>query len=189
MKDYYRQIQSRKRKLANLFWKKVEELIGPKKSLLLAVVIVPSILIILKALVQILHTLPAVSSLVPPQTIPSPTLILSTPQILESPLERERIKTISNAPCEGNSIDVLREFNPVEGKEILFQVDENDFTVVEPPKEGLFQGSKRYPFECSLPFLATISATPRKDASIGVFLEFEEVFKVYLETEIERHGK
>jgi len=98
----------------------------------------------------------------------------------ESSLERERVLSISESPCGGMSVDIIQEFSDVSGKEKLVQTDEDDPNVVAAPSDGNYQGVKRYPFECSLPWIATFSAIPRKDSSIGIFLEFEEVFKVLI---------
>ena len=98
----------------------------------------------------------------------------------KSPLERERVLSISESPCEGMSVDITQEFGDVSGKEKLVKTDEDDPTVVSAPREGNYQGVKRYPFECSLPWIATFSGIPRKESSIGIFLEFEEVFKILI---------
>lgn len=99
----------------------------------------------------------------------------------ESILEQEKIKTILEAPCYGIPISITEEiFMDVPGKEKWIPSDENDLTVISAPENVQFQGTKRYPFECQLPWIATISATPRKPESIGLFLEFEETIKIII---------
>ena len=98
----------------------------------------------------------------------------------ESTLERERVKKISETPCNDIPVSIVEDFVDVQGKEKWVLPDEKDLTVISAPDNGQFQGTKRYPFECELSWIATISATPRKPGSIGLFVEYEDVIKVII---------
>lgn len=102
------------------------------------------------------------------------------PMVSQTPLDEERIKGIVAHPCDGLLVEIISEFKEVEGSEKLIYTDDNDHTVVAAPDSGTFQGVKRYQFDCSLPWIATFSAIPRKEESIGIFLEFEEVFRIII---------
>ncbi|MBI2039571.1 hypothetical protein HYT18_00685 [Candidatus Microgenomates bacterium] len=98
----------------------------------------------------------------------------------QTPLDEERVKGIVARPCEGIPVEIILEFNDVEGKEKFVYPDPHDLSVVAAPESDTFQAAKRYQFDCSLPWIATFSAIPRKNQSIGIFLEFEEVFRILI---------
>lgn len=96
----------------------------------------------------------------------------------EVPLERERVLAIEKNPCSGKVVETAVELDDIWGDEKLIHPDPSDQTVVSAPKNDKFQGAKRYPFDCIAPWIATASATPRNLDSIGLFVEYEEIFKI-----------
>jgi len=78
--------------------------------------------------------------------------------------------------CQGSRFDIINDLSDVGGERFSFPDKYDDH--IASPAGNLYQGSKKTSWECALPFIATVSGTPKKTESIGLFLEFENVFKV-----------
>jgi hypothetical protein len=106
---------------------------------------------------------------------PPPTLGESA----EGPIEKRSNDDRYKNRCAGAKFDILSDdLNEVGGERFLFPDKYDDH--IASPAGRLFQGSKKTNWECGFPFEATISAVPKKESSIGLFLEFGGIFKVIL---------
>lgn len=112
---------------------------------------------------------------------PSPSLPPDLPepsQRIFAPLKEAQLSQENIQPCKGKKFNIIQDLDNVQGKEIPFQVDPVDPSVVSASGSANFQVTKRYPFLCDPPWVATFSFTPKKEFSVGVFFEYEDVFKI-----------
>lgn len=107
-----------------------------------------------------------------------PFLGYKTEQV-QAPLERSRREMIALRPCEGELIDIMEDLEDVLGEKFV-QANSQDPSEVKTPDKPPYQSAKRYPYGCNLPWVATVSATPLKEESLGLFIEYEDVFKFVL---------
>ncbi|MCL5784592.1 MAG: hypothetical protein M1142_04550 [Patescibacteria group bacterium] len=103
---------------------------------------------------------------------------LSTPIEKRTPMSDVRGLKSVDRPCQGESFDVIQQLDDVWGKERPFPADPDDPDVISASGSANFQVAKKYSFPCKAPFTAKLSFIPLKERSIGVFVEFEDVFKV-----------
>lgn len=94
----------------------------------------------------------------------------------ENPIEKRVFDQKEKYKCAGARFDIISDLSSVGGENFIFP-DASDNHVAS-PAGNLFQGSQKTSWECNLPLIATISATPEKVKSIGLFTEFENVFRV-----------
>ena len=100
-----------------------------------------------------------------------------TPEPTKVPLEEERIKIIAEHPCEGYLVDILQDLDDALGVEKLIA---REGKIVSVPNTKPFQGSKIYPFACRANWIAKLTFTPKSNETVGVFLEWESVFKLLI---------
>lgn len=114
-----------------------------------------------------------------PNAIPTP---VSTPQPEppKTPLQNVRGLTSYTNPCQGESFEVIQQLDDVWGKEKPFSADVNDPSVISASESANSQVAKKYPYPCKPPWEVKLSFVPLKEQSIGVFIEYEDVFKVLL---------
>lgn len=96
--------------------------------------------------------------------------------VQQTPLDDARILGISEKPCSGLSINIMQEMSAVPGEK-PYQADSLDLSVVSASDSAKYQVAKRYPFSCKPPWVATFTFIPLKTQSIGVFFEYEDIFK------------
>lgn len=107
-----------------------------------------------------------------PHPSPPPTLGES----VEGPIQKRANDDKWEKQCSGARFDILDDLDGVGGERFSFPDKYDDH--IASPAGNLYQGLMKTSWRCALPFIATISATPKKTESIGLFLEFENVFKV-----------
>lgn len=112
---------------------------------------------------------------VPPEVDSSPP-----PELPKTPLQNLRGLNSYDKPCKGEPFEVIQQLDDVWGKEKPYPADINDPSVISASESANSQVAKRYPYACKLPWEVKLSFVPLKEQSIGVFIEYEDVFKILL---------
>lgn len=89
------------------------------------------------------------------------------------------LESYSN-PCNGELFDVVTQLDDVWGNEKPFPADKTDPNVISASGSANAQVTKRYPYSCKPPWEIKLLFVPLKEQSIGVFIEYEDVFKIIL---------
>ncbi|MBI2596765.1 hypothetical protein HYW41_01290 [Candidatus Daviesbacteria bacterium] len=113
----------------------------------------------------------------------SPSLTYNStpqPEPPKTPLQNVRGLNSYTKACQGESFDVILQLDDVWGKEKPFQVDPDDPRIISASESANAQVAKKYPYPCRPPWEVKLSFVPLKEQSIGVFIEYEDVFKVLL---------
>lgn len=99
----------------------------------------------------------------------------------EGPVEKRVYDEKSEKRCNGAVFDVVKDLEVASEAERLLVINPDDPEVVTAGGTKNFQGAYQSSFECNLPFVATISATPQGGTkSLGLFFEFRDIFKVLI---------
>ena len=109
--------------------------------------------------------------------------IISVPKVVEEegPVERRVYDEKREKRCNGAVFDIVKDLEVASDVERLRVVNLDDPEVVTVEGTKNFQGAYQSSFECNLPFVATISATPQGGTkSLGLFFEFRDIFKVLI---------
>lgn len=96
---------------------------------------------------------------------------------LEDPIEKRLNDNRVSLRCAGALFNIM-DFRPSNKLEVMTSEDPENGSVVSVRGTNNFQGGVTTPFECKLPFVATISATLVSGSSIGLMMEFEDVFMI-----------
>lgn len=116
-----------------------------------------------------------------PKAIPIPVSTpLPEPPTTPPPPQNVRGLSSYTNPCQGESFEVIQQLDDVWGKEKPFSADVNDPSVISASESANSQVAKKYPYPCKPPWEVKLSFVPLKEQSIGVFIEYEDVFKVLL---------
>ncbi len=110
---------------------------------------------------------------------PTPILPPLSPEI-KTPLRDGNVLGVGASPCLGKEFDIIQDLDDVHGGEIPIHPDLSDPSIISASDAANFQVTKKYPFECKPPWTAQFSFTPLGEKSIGVFFEYENVFKVLI---------
>lgn len=117
----------------------------------------------------------------PPKTVASSTFDPSpSPELPKTPLQNLRGLNSFDKPCKGEPFEIIEQLDDVWGKEKPYPADADDPSVISASESANSQVAKRYPYACKLPWEVRFSFVPLKEQSIGVFIEYEDVFKILL---------
>lgn len=97
-----------------------------------------------------------------------------------TPLQDIRGLTSYDKPCNGEPFEVVTQLDDVWGNEKPFPADKTDPNVISASGSANAQVTKRYPYSCKPPWEIKLLFVPLKERSIGVFIEYEDVFKIVL---------
>lgn len=154
--------------------------VGTKVKIILIIGVIISLIIASSFFVSFGANLKALTAEIPKNTpIPQITPNPSSEQP-KTPLQNVKGLNSEDKPCVGKIFEVIQELDDVLGKEQPFIVDVNDRSTISASGSANSQVTKRYPFTCKPPWEVRLSFAPLKEQSIGVFIEYEDVFKILL---------
>lgn len=101
-------------------------------------------------------------------------------ELKKTPLQDVKGLNSFDRACRGDPLEVIQQLDDVSGKEKPFSADNNDPSIVSASESANSQVTKRYSFACKVPWELKLSFVPLKTQSVGVFVEYEDVFKILL---------